>query len=322
MRIPSETLQDLLTWPELIEAIRLQFKNGCEVPERHHHTIKTPGQSDATMLLMPAWQPGNRIGIKLVNVFPDNTQKGLPSISADYLLYDGQTGQSLATMDGSVLTSRRTAAASALGARFLSREDSETIFLVGAGRVATLVPEAMRSVRSIKTVLIWDLNREGAERAAKYLRGLGFDANVELDLRKGTEHADIISCATLAKEPLIKGDWLKPGQHLDLIGSFTPNMRETDDDAMRIADVFVDTDTALTESGDLVRPLNSGAISSGDILANLTDLCTGRAKGRSGDQAITLFKAVGTALEDLAGASLAFDKMTHGDRPNGQTSTQ
>jgi ornithine cyclodeaminase len=312
MRIQPETLQELLTWPELIEAIRLQFKNGCEVPERHHHTMEAPGQADATMLLMPAWQPGKRIGVKLVNVFPDNTKKGLPSISADYLLYDGQTGQSLATMDGAVLTSRRTAAAAALGAQFLSREDSETLFLVGAGRVATLIPEAMRSVRPIKNVMIWDLSKESAERAAKHLQNLGFNTEVELDLQKGTERADIISCATLAKEPLIKGEWLKPGQHLDLIGSFTPDMRETDDEAMRIADVFVDTDTALTESGDLVAPLKSGAILAGEIMANLTDLCSGRTHGRVDDQAITLFKAVGTALEDLAGASLAYDKFAQG----------
>ena len=307
MQISTEELTELLTWPKLIDALSTQFKNDCCVPERHHHTIQVPGQADATMLLMPAWQTGGRIGVKLVNVFPDNTKRKLPSISANYMLYNGDTGQALASMDGATITSRRTAAAAGLGASFLSRTDSETLFLVGAGRVASLVPEAMRSVRPIKRVLVWNHNESNALTLCEKLNASGFDAKPEFDLEAGTKAADIISCATLSKRALIKGNWLRVGQHIDLIGSFTPEMRETDDDAMRIADVYVDTDTALTESGDLLGPLSSGVIRHTDILGNLSDLCRGNVEGRSSNQAITLFKAVGTALEDLAAASLAFD---------------
>lgn len=308
MHIDSEEMIRHLAWPDLIEALRLQFIAGCEVPERHHHSMQVPGDPDATMLLMPAWQSGERIGVKLVNVFPGNTKVKLPSISADYLLYDGKTGQNLAVMDGALITSRRTAAAAALGAKFLSRDNSETLFLVGAGRVASLVPEAMRTVRPIKKVLVWDLYEESAREAVERFSTEGFDASVELDLERGTISADIISCATLSKEPLIKGAWLSPGQHLDLIGSFTPDMRETDDDAMRIADVYIDIDTALTECGEMIEPLRSGAITPADIVGDLASLCRETAPSRTSDNAITLFKAVGTALEDLAAASLAYDK--------------
>ncbi|WP_299665659.1 ornithine cyclodeaminase family protein [uncultured Ruegeria sp.] len=308
MHIRSEEMIRHLAWPDLIEALRRQFKAGCEVPERHHHSMQVPGSPDATMLLMPAWQSGERIGVKLVNVFPSNTKVNLPSITADYLLYDGKTGQNLAMMDGAVITSRRTAAAAALGAKFLSRENSETLFLVGAGRVASLVPEAMRTVRPIKKVLVWDLYEESAHKLVDRLSSEGFEARVQLDLESGTRSADIISCATLSKEPLIRGAWLAPGQHLDLIGSFTPDMRETDDEAMRIASVYVDIDTALTESGDMIEPLRNGAITEADIKGDLAALCRETAVGRTKNSAITLFKAVGSALEDLAAASLIYDK--------------
>lgn len=309
MYINAEDMIRHLTWPDLIEALRIKFQVGCEAPERHHHSIHVPGSPDATMLLMPAWQPGERIGVKMVNVFPGNTEKSLPSISADYFLYDGKTGQNLAMLDGAVITSRRTAAAAALAAQYLSCDHSETLFLVGAGRVASLVPEAMRAVRPIKEVLVWDLHHEGALKLAENLTSRGFNARVELDLEIGTKSADIISCATLSKTPLIKGAWLAPGQHLDLIGSFTPEMREADDDAMRVAEVYVDVEIALTECGEMIEPLRSGALERTDVKADLAALCKGKATGRTSGSAITVFKAVGTALEDLATASLIYDKL-------------
>ena len=244
MHFTAQEMIPYLAWSDLIEALRLQFQAGCEVPKRHHHSIHVPDNPEATLLLMPAWHTGQRIGVKLVNVFPGNAKIHLPSISADYLLYDGKTGQKLAMMDGAVITSRRTAATAALGAQFLSRPDSETLFLVGAGRVASLVPAALRAVRPIKKVLVWSVSHDSRKRLCDQLTREGFDAHIELDLERGTKSADIISCATLATAPLIKGIWLAPGQHLDLIGSFTPKMRETDDDAMRLADIYIDTQTA------------------------------------------------------------------------------
>lgn len=308
MKITAQEMVKHMNWPDLIEALRAQFRAGCQMPERHHHSMQVPGEADATMLLMPAWQPGERIGVKLVNVFPGNTQRNLPSISADYLLYDGKTGQNLAIMDGALITSRRTAAAAALGAEFLSREDSETLFLVGAGRVARLVPQAMSAVRPIKRVMVWALREESAQKTCNELRDEGIDAVVEMDLERGAKAADIVSCATLATEPLIKGEWLSGGQHLDLIGSFTPDMRETDDEAIRRAEVYIDVETALTECGDLLVPIRNGIIKKQDIKGDLAALCSSKVAGRTDNNSITLFKAVGAALEDLATASLIYEK--------------
>ena len=307
MLINQQDTERYLDWPALIDALRRQFRSGCEVPTRHHHTVALKDEHAATLLLMPAWQPGHRIGVKLVNVFPDNARRSLPSISADYLLYDGATGQRLAIMDGGVLTARRTAATAALGADFLAREDASTLFIVGAGRVGSLVPEAMRSIRPITRVLVCSPTAASAEKLCRSLRVQGFDAQVENDLEAGTHKSDIISCASLSHTPLIRGNWLSPGQHLDLIGSFTPQMRETDDAAMRIADVYVDADTTLIESGDLVLPIESGAFTANRVLGDLAELCRGDVAGRADAGAITLFKAVGTALADLAAGSLVYD---------------
>lgn len=307
MQISAETLTKVLNWPDLIEALRVQFQKGCVAPPRHHHTMEVPGQADATMLLMPAWQPGQRIGVKLVNVFPDNTSSGLPSISANYFLYDGQTGQALATLDGAILTARRTAAAAALGADYLSRQDAKTLFVVGTGQVASLLAQAIGTIRPIKNVLVWGRSLDKAKAVCAKFQASGFDARPELDLQAGTQAADIISCATLSRTALIKGAWLKPGQHLDLIGSFTPEMRETDNDAMGLARVFIDTETALVESGDLVMPIKAGVLHPSSIQGTLSSLCQGQTKGRGSDAEITLFKGVGTALEDLAAASLAYE---------------
>ena len=274
--------------------------------------MATTTENDATMLLMPAFQKGDYIGLKVVNVFPDNGKIGLPAIAADYLLYSGETGNMLAMMDGGVLTARRTAAAAALGARFLSRKESSKLFLLGAGRVACLVPEAMKAIRPIEEVKVWNPTEENAVTLVKQLKEQGFSASVERDLEQGTRWADIISCATLATTPLICGNWLQAGQHLDLIGSFTPKMREADDEACRRARIYIDTDTAFRESGDIIDPIQSGAIAKDDVIGNLTDLCRGDKKGREADSDITLFKAVGTAIEDLASAKLAYQAKLSG----------
>lgn len=308
MIIDKSELEALLPWAELIDAIERQFIEGCEVPPRHHHTIPTTTQQDATLLLMPSYQVGEYLGLKVVNVFPDNTSVGLPSITASYMLYSGKTGELLAMMDGSVLTARRTAAAAALGVKHLSNPDASSLFLVGAGRVAALVPEAFGAVRPIKSVKVWNHTQENAEKLVSDLQQRGFDASLEMDLEAGVKSSDLISCATLSTTPLIKGDWLQSGQHVDLIGSFRPVMRETDDKAMQVSRVFIDTQTAFSETGDIIEPLKSGAIDKSHILGDLMELCRGQVPGRVSFDDITVFKAVGTALEDLATAKLAYSK--------------
>ncbi len=294
-----------LPFATLIPALREMFVGGCVVPPRHHHRIELDAEPNATLLLMPAWKPHDALGVKIVNVFPGNTKTGLPGLYSLYCLFDAEHGTPIALFDGNVITSRRTAAVSALAASYLARSDADRLLVVGAGRIARLLPEAYREARTIRHVDVWDINAGLAEALVARLRTLDFDASVAPDLEAAVRAADIVSCATLATQPLVLGDWLHPGIHLDLIGSFTPEMRETDDAAIRRTSVFVDTETALAESGDLLQPLQSGAFVAGQLAGTLSDLCTGRHPGRRYAQELTLFKAVGTAMSDLAAAMVA-----------------
>jgi ornithine cyclodeaminase len=309
MRVFSATdLASALDYAPLIDRIEETFREGCTVPVRHHHTIPAIGEADATLLLMPAWRDGNFVGVKVVTIFPGNSARGLPAISASYLLFDGSTGVLQALLDGSELTSRRTASASALASRYLSRPDSSRLLMVGTGTMAPHLVCAHACARPIRQVAIWGRSPEKAKSLAAALGGSDLEASHVVDLEAAVGEADIISCATLATEPLILGGWLRSGQHLDLVGAFTPQMAEADDAAIARARVYVDTrEGALVESGELVGALERGVIGADDIHGDLFDLTRGAIAGRSGSDEITLFKSVGTALEDLAAATLAIE---------------
>ncbi len=307
MRIldPAQTAA-ALPYPALIDGLRRAFAAGLEAPMRHHHTMARSGEPDAVLLLMPAFAgDGSYGGVKIVTVTPGNAARSLPAVAASYLLFDETTGAHLALIDGGELTCRRTAAASALAADHLARKDARSLLVVGAGRVAAQLPAAYRAVRPIERVAVWNPRPARAEALAAQLCAEGFDAEAAGDLEAAVAEADVVSCATLSQAPLIEGTWMRPGQHLDLIGSFTPAMREADDAAMVRGRVFVDTLAALAETGDLIAPMASGALAPDRIAGTLYDLCAGRA-GREGAQEITVFKSVGVAVEDLAAAVVAF----------------
>ncbi|MBB4066912.1 ornithine cyclodeaminase family protein [Gellertiella hungarica] len=307
--LDTDQTRAALPWGDLIRAVEAMFAGECEMPVRHHHDVDVPGEAPATLLLMPAWVPGRYIGVKLVSVFPDNHTRGLPAIFGSYLLSSGQTGQMLAVMDGGELTARRTAAASAVASRHLSDENAETMLMVGTGRLSLNLMEAHASVRPLRHFHIWGRNAANAEKTAEEARALGLNAVAVADLERAARQADIISCATLSSTPLIRGEWLKPGAHLDLVGAFKPSMRESDDEAVRRARVFVDTrEGVLSEGGDIVQPIRSGIIGADAIQGELSELARGTVRGRQGPNEITLFKSVGAALEDLAGAILAYEK--------------
>jgi ornithine cyclodeaminase/alanine dehydrogenase-like protein (mu-crystallin family) len=306
---PNQTRQ-ALPWDALIAALAAMFKTGCVMPVRHHHSVAVPGEADATLLLMPAWQPGAYVGVKLVSVFPDNHLRSLPAIHGSYLLSSGRTGELLAVIDGGELTARRTAAASALAASHLARKDASSLLVVGTGRLSVNLIEAHSRVRPITEVMIWGRDRAKAEQAVSEARALGYAADVAEDLEAAARQADIISCATLSRAPLIRGAWLKPGSHLDLIGAFNKDMRESDDEAVRRARVFVDTRAgAFAEAGDILQPMAAGVIDADHVVAELSEL-VGGTEGRRSAEDITLFKSVGAALEDLAGAILAYEMAT------------
>lgn len=313
--IDAATTRSALPFDRLVRALRERFAAGCETPPRHVHEIAIPlgdagGDAAArrmTSLLMPAWVPGKFYGVKIINIAPGNAKRGLPGLHGSYLLFDARTGVPLAHLDGDEITARRTAAAAALAGSYLAREDASHLLVVGAGRVAALLPEAWRAVRKIERVTVWARRGDEAEKLAQQWRAEGFSAQTASDLAAACGEADIVSCATLATEPVVRGAWLAPGSHLDLIGSFTPAMREADDACFEDARVFVDTDEALTKSGDLLVPMAHGVLSVNDIRGTLTTLCKGVATGRRNATERTVFKAVGTALEDLAAAMLVFE---------------
>jgi ornithine cyclodeaminase/alanine dehydrogenase-like protein (mu-crystallin family) len=310
--ILADDIDTALSYPELIDALETAFRADIEVPPRQHHTIKQEG-SDATLLVMPAWDGGaaatgeRYLGCKLVSVFPDNATRGEPSVSGAYLLMSGTNGQPLAVMAARRLTAWRTAAASALAARYLAREDASSLLMVGAGTLAPFLVRAHRAVRPITRVVLWNRTRSRAIATAFALaNAAGIETEVADDLEAAVRDADIVSCATLASEPLIKGAWLKKGTHVDLVGGFTPKMREADDAAIKKARLFVDTRTALKEAGDLVQPIRRKVITSTRIQGDLGELCRGTVKGRKKADEITLFKSVGTAVEDLAAAAMVW----------------
>ncbi len=313
LQLNLEATRAALEWRPLIEALRAMFKSGCEMPVRHHHDVEVPGEADATLLLMPAWVPGKYIGVKLATVVPGNGPRGLPAVMATYCLSSGRTGEMLALIDGGELTARRTAAASALAADYLARKDAEHLLVVGTGRVVENLIGAHSAIRPIKRVSVWGRDQAKAEGfAEKVSRNYGLEARAVSDLGAALGEADIISAATLSQVPLIEGARLSPGCHIDLVGAFKPTMRESDDEAIRRASVFVDTRAGATkEGGDIVQPLQSGVLKLDDIRGDLFELTRETMPGRIAGDEITLFKSVGAALEDLAGAILAYETAKH-----------
>jgi ornithine cyclodeaminase/alanine dehydrogenase-like protein (mu-crystallin family) len=309
--ISAAEIDAALDFAALIDALSVAFRGGTIAPTRHHHTIARRGGADATHLLMPAWTApdvagGAYLGVKIVNVFPDNGARNLPAVLGVYILQSGETGAPLAAMDGTRLTHWRTAAASALAARFLAPADARRLLIVGAGALAPFLARAHASVRPIEEVAIWNHRAASAEKLAASLSGQGWRVRVAQNLEEAVRAADVISCATLSKAPLIEGAWLRPGQHLDLVGAFNLAMREADDEALRRARIFIDTESALSEGGDVALALRSGAIDRAHVVADLGALCRG-AMGRTAAGEITLFKSVGAALEDLAAAVLVWE---------------
>ncbi len=309
--VGAAEINSALDYPTLAEALAGAFRTGIVAPVRHHHTIERGGES-ATLLLMPAWDPagGGYIGVKVASVFPLNAARGKPSVMGTYLLLAGDSGAPLAGFDGMTLTLWRTAAASALAAGFLARPDASRMAMIGAGALAPRLIAAHAATRPITQVTIWNRTPETAERLAAALDRPGLTVTATRDRERAVAAADIVSVATMSPTPLVEGAWLKPGAHVDLTGAYTPAMREADDAAIRRARVHVDTrGGALKEAGDIVQPLAAGVIGEADIAGDLFDLCRGTVPGRRSDDEITLFKSVGSAIEDLAAAVLVWQRL-------------
>ena len=301
--VGAAEIERLLDYPGLIDAIGEAFAGSVTAPVRHHHTVPR-SDADATLILMPAWQASGDgfIGVKIVSVFPGNAARQKPSVMGAYLLLAGDSGEPLAVLDGVTLTLRRTAAASAFAARALARADARRLAMIGAGALAPHLIAAHAAVRPIEEVTIWNRSPEKAAQLAAAIARPGLSVSVSPRIEDAVHSADIVSAATMSQEPLVRGAWLAPGTHVDLVGAYTPAMREADDDAIRKARVFVDTRGGMRESGDIAQPLAAGVISESDIAGDLHDLARSSTPGRRSVDEITLFKSVGNAIEDLAAA--------------------
>jgi ornithine cyclodeaminase/alanine dehydrogenase-like protein (mu-crystallin family) len=298
--VSASEVHRICVWQALIEALAEAHRGPVPSVARSELHYEREGIRE-TYFNLPAWQPGVAMGTKIVTVMPQNPAQGanLPAVQAAYVLCDGRTGTPIVVMDGTALTYRKTAADSALGSRLLSRPDAATLLMVGAGGLAPFLIAAHRAVRpSIRNVLVW--NRNSAKAAAV---ASSCDAIPVADLEQAARDADIITCATASTGPLIKGTWLKPGMHLDLVGGFTPEMRECDDEAVRRSRIFVDSRWfAVDQPGDLSSPLSRGVISRDCIEADLFDLCGRRPPKPRLPNDITLFKNGGGAHLDLFAA--------------------
>lgn len=276
-------------------------------PEIARQRLSPPDGVDARtgegFLVLPAWAYGRAYGVKMATVRPQNAARGdgLPTVQAVYQLFDGDSGRPRAVIDGTALTLRKTAADSGLGSRLLSRREARTLLMVGAGALAPHLIAAHRIARpGIEEVLIWNRTSAKARALAGELAQAGILAGATGDLEAAARQADVICTATMAATPLIRGDWLKPGAHLDLVGAYTPEMRECDDAAVRRAEVFVDyRGSTIGEVGDLVQPMRAGVIAEADVQADLFELCQGQHPGRTAAEQITLYKNGGGGHLDL-----------------------
>lgn len=299
-------LAQLLSELDLRACLSKMFAQTPPTPTRQ----RLDASRSREILVMPAHRD-KFAGVKVLTVIPENADTERPIISGLFLLFDFETGAPLATMDAGELTGWRTAAVSALAANALARTDATRLTILGAGHLVPYLAAAHARVRPIERVTIWARRRDQAERAAEIVQEkLGkVEVRVCRDLRIAVEDSDLVSAATRSLTPIIRGDWLHSGAHLDLVGGYRPDMRELDDAGIQSGRIFVDTrEGVLAEAGDLIDPIERGIITEDAIAGDLSALVSGEARRETADE-ITIFKSVGTGLADLALAVAAWQQI-------------
>lgn len=304
--LDGDVVHELLDYPSLVDGLKAFHRQDVDDVRDVYLTQPNPAGNEDGLLLLPAWQRGQAIGVKLVTVFPDNERAGagFPTVQGIYTLFDGATGEPLAVIDGTALTLRKTAGDSATGASFLARDDAAVMLMAGAGAMAPHLIMAHTAIRpSIRQVWVWNRTPARAEQLARELRLDGIEIQATDDLEAAVRQADLISCATMAHEPLILGAWLKAGAHVDLVGGYQPHMRESDDECVRRARVYVDSRWfTLGRVGDIMTPIDHGVMAESDIVADLFELSRGEKQGRRNAEEITLYKNAGGGHLDLGTA--------------------
>jgi alanine dehydrogenase len=271
--------------------------------------IRIPDTTNA-FAVMPAYvnDLGPLIGAKVITVYPGNHSTPLDAHQGAVLLFDSATGALAAVVDATAITTVRTAAVSAVATRLLARRDASRLAILGAGVQGQAHLFAMRAVRPIESVCIWSRDVSRAKRLAGIAeRALGVGASVAAAGELAVRDADIVCTTTSATAPVLRGDWLAPGTHVNAIGACTPNARELDSAAVVRSRLYVDRrESALREPGDILAPLEAGEITAAHVVAELGDVLLDATAGRRSPQEITLFKSLGLAIEDLAAASFVY----------------
>jgi alanine dehydrogenase len=310
--LTREDIRSVLTMRDAIIAVEDAFKQqafaNVLMPVRTSIAVEKHG---GLMLTMPAYIGGSvdALGQKLVTVYPDNpTKHHLPTIMATMQLLDTETGECLAIMEGAALTAIRTGAASAIATKYLAKTDSTRIAIFGAGAQAETQLEGVHEVRNVQLAKVFD---PVAQRAVDYSRRMSHRLGIRVEPTNSPQESlnmsDIIICASTSRTPLFPGDSLKPGVHINAIGSHTPNARELDTVTVQRSKIVVDSrEAVLKEAGDLLVPLAERAIQPDHIWAELGEVIVGRKTGRESDQEITLFKSVGIAIQDISTAIVAY----------------
>jgi 1-pyrroline-2-carboxylate reductase [NAD(P)H] len=304
--IEAADVHRVMTFPELVETIRTTFGKPAGTPRRTLYQLQEDDPYHDAFAVLPAWS-ADVIGVKAFTYLPSNVPKGRPILHSKILLFDRETGAPLALVDGTSVTYWRTAAVAALAADYLARKDAKTLLVCGTGNLSPYMTLAHASVRSYDDILIWGRNADKAAKAVSAVKAKRPELRVRVatDLESAACSADVISCATAAKQPVILGAWIRPGTHADFIGNHERANRETDTELVVKSRVYVDSRAnTMNEAGEILIPIAEGRITEAHVVGELADLCAGRVDGRRADDEITLFKSVGTALSDLAAAGL------------------
>ncbi len=301
--LDGATVESLLNTKELLNAVHAGFLQGASAPPRLHYELGGE-DSDRFLLLMPAWNT-EIVATKVVTAFPQQ----VPSIAAQYLIFDARRGSLKAMLDGTALTPWRTAAVSALASSFLSRPNSRSLLILGTGAVARCMVRAHSWVRSFDEIFVWGRDPSRLHSFVDNARADGYPCQPVKDYRTVLSSVDIVSSATATVDPLVLGVDVRAGTHIDLVGSFRPTMRESDNDLIQTASKYADTKAGtVEEGGDYAIPINQGVMKKEDILGDLLELAAGRTMSRRADDEVTLFKSVGTAVADLSAGAFALHR--------------
>ena len=298
-----KAIQTALPYPLLVEALAQGLQQFAQTPAR---SFFSPNQDASCVMIMPAWRPHQMMGVKLVSVWPENNAKGESAVSAVYVVISCLDGRPLAVLDGTELILRRTAAAAALAAKRLARENSETLAVLGTGSLSVPLVQAHTDTMRLKNVLVWGRQFHKTQRVVKQLKELGIEVRAMGDLEETLALSDVVAVATTATEPFLKADWVKPGTHISLVGAFTPQMAEAEPVLMARSQLFADCRASVLEKGgEVFQAIKQGLVLDSDIIADLAELTAQSDRNwRHDGQAITVFKSVGFALLDLIAAEV------------------